>query len=93
VFLGLGTTSCQVAEILTPNPQRPGTYKVVLSREADNFYRMNNGMYLRTTMCLNLALSATAYVDVSVGGMVGTVTIAGPMPTTCRIEGIYSRAQ
>jgi hypothetical protein len=82
---------CDVKRILKEMQPSAGTYKVSLSREDDDLYSTVDGIFVRTTMCLSLALGEDAILRLNgYGG--GTVMFLDD-DDRCNVEGVYSQAR
>ncbi len=61
----LGNT-VDVSQLLVPADLDPGTYKVTVTRKAYNLYKIDGyDYYIKTSLCLELALSQTVYLEIS----------------------------
>lgn len=79
---------CDIKAIYQESSLKPGTYKVFISREEDNWYSiMGSDTYIKTSICLSLALGEKAYLSVSGRGY-GNLSIN---QDECMVEGIYSK--
>lgn len=88
-----------LAALLLAFPSTPSeaAYKVSVTRKQSNLYAIDGtSFYVATSMCLNLAIMDTAYLDVTtVGGTSkGTMYITKSYgdPDTCRIVGTYAKS-
>jgi hypothetical protein len=87
VFLDAGE-SCDVKSVYGPSSIKPGRYSVTVSRQDDNwFVLIGLNTFVRTTMCLSLALADDAVLIVSAPG-VGRLLLIDE-DDECRVEGIY----
>lgn len=59
---------CDVRRVLQQADVTPGAYKVQVTQEADDLYSTLEGTFIRTSMCLNLAIGQEAVVRIGVGG-------------------------
>lgn len=59
---------CDVRRVLKQADVTPGTYKVQVTQEADDLYSTLEGTFIRTSMCLNLAIGQEAVVRIGPGG-------------------------
>jgi hypothetical protein len=81
--------TCRVKAVYGKADVDPGTYKVTVSRESDDWYSIfGTDLFLRTSMCLSLALAEEAVLDLQPGGM-GTLHLADSRQ--CFVEGVYTR--
>jgi hypothetical protein len=80
---------CDVKRILKETRVNPGTYDVTLTREDDNLYSTPDGTLLRTSLCLNLALSEEAILRMN--GFGGTVIFLDDKDK-CDVETVLSQA-
>lgn len=79
---------CPVKAVYGPNEQEAGKYSVTINREDDDWYEVwGQGIYLKTSACLSLALAEDAILALSAGGY-GTLYVEGD---ECSVEGVYSR--
>lgn len=80
---------CDVKAVFGPSNQKSGKYKVTVSREDDDWYEIfGSGTYIRTSMCLSLALGEEAILAL-VGGGVGSLIFKDG--NSCMVEGLYSK--
>jgi hypothetical protein len=80
---------CDVKALFGPSNQRPGKYRVAVSREDDDWYEITGvDAYIRTSMCLNLALGDDAVLLLR-GGGIGTLIFSDG--DTCMVEALYSK--
>jgi len=87
IFLDSGD-KCDVKAVYGRSEQTAGRYAVTVNREEDNWYEIwGQGIYIKTSLCLSLALGEEAILSISAGGF-GTLYIDGD---ECMVEGIYSR--
>lgn len=89
VFLD-DTEKCDVKRILKEMRTTAGTYNVTLSHEDDNLYSTLDGIFVRTSMCLSLALGEDAVLRLN--GYGGGTVIFLDDNARCDVEGIFSRA-
>jgi hypothetical protein len=82
---------CDVKRILKEMQASAGTYKLSLSREDDNLYSTMDGIFVRTTMCLNLALGEDAVLRLN--GYGGGTVIFLDDDDRCDVEGVFSQAR
>jgi hypothetical protein len=62
-----------VSELLVPAQLKAGTYQISVTRKDTNFYRIDGyNYYIKTRLCLELALSQKAYLEVN--GMFSKLT-------------------
>lgn len=79
---------CDIKAIFKEADLKQGTYEVVISRDDDNWYSiMGSDNYIKTSLCLSLALGEQAYLSVKAGGY-GDISIN---QDECMVEGIYSK--
>lgn len=82
---------CDVKAVFGKSDQSPGTFKVHISHEADDWYEVQEtGGYLKTFMCLELSYSEQAVLVVNAGGM-GQLTFSGGR--SCQVEAFYSKVR
>lgn len=80
---------CDVKAVFGPSNQSPGKYKVTVSREDDDWYEIFGlNTYIKTSMCLSLALGEEAVLSHK-GGGVGTLIFNDG--NSCMVEGLYSK--
>lgn len=80
--------SCQVKAVYGKSEQAPGNFMVTVNREDDDWYEVfGQGIYIKTSACISLALGTEAVLTIAAGGY-GTLHIEG---NQCMVEGIYSR--
>ena len=85
IFLNTGQT-CDVKGVYSRVNQTPGKYRVTVSHEDDDWYEvLGQGLYIKTDMCLSLALGEEAILSLNSYGM-GRMFIDG---NECMVEGIY----
>jgi hypothetical protein len=90
VFLD-DTEKCDVKRILKEMQPAAGTYNVSLSHEDDNLYSTMDGIFVRTNMCLNLALGEDAVLRLN--GYGGGTVIFLDDNDRCDVEGVFSQAR
>lgn len=79
---------CDVNGVYGQSEQAAGDYSVTLNREDDDWYEIwGQGLYIKTSACLSLALGEDAILSLSGGGY-GTLYIGYE---ECMVEGVYSR--
>lgn len=62
---GYGSTT-EVSQLLIPTSLEKGRYEVSVSKESDNLYLVDGqNLYLRTSMCLELATMSDAILEVA----------------------------
>ena len=62
---GYGSTT-EVSKILMPVSLEKGRYEVSVSKESDNLYLIEGkNLYLRTSMCMEMAMMADAVLEVA----------------------------
>lgn len=87
IFLN-STTKCDVKGLYSKSSQRPGSYQVSVTRESDDWYEIfGQDMYIKTSMCLSLALGTEAFLKIDSFGT-GFIVIDNDR---CSVEGIYSK--
>ncbi len=87
VFLDSGG-KCDVQGIYSKRNKTLGKYIVTVSKESDNLYKVyGQNLYIRTSMCLNMALAEEAILTIGSYGY-GSLHIGND---TCTVEGVYSR--
>lgn len=87
VFLD-SESRCDVKAVYQSVSQQAGNYSVIVSHEDDDWYEIwGQDLYIRTSMCLSLALGEDAVLSLHSGGF-GTLYVGGD---ECQVEGIYSR--
>lgn len=89
VFLDEGS-SCDVKGVYGDADPSPGKYSVTVNREDDDWYEIwGTDSFVKTSMCLNLALGEAAILKVSAGGY-GTLIFVDD-GDSCSVEGVYSK--
>jgi len=79
---------CDIKAIYEEANQNAGKYSVTVSREEDDWYEIwGEDMFIKTSSCLNLALSDKAVLDISSSGY-GTLYFDDD---ECMVEGIYAK--
>ena len=79
---------CNVKAVYGPSEQEAGNYSVTINREDDDWYEIwGEGIYIKTSACLSLALAEDAVLVLSAEGY-GTLYVEDD---ECAVEGIYSR--
>ncbi len=87
IFLDSGG-KCDVKGVYSKVNQPSGKYKVSVSQDGDNWYEIwGQNLYIKTDMCLSLALGEEAILSISAQGF-GTMYVGGD---ECMVEGIYAR--
>ncbi len=80
---------CDVKGVFAASEQKPGKYSVSVSRDEDDWYEVFGAdLYIKTSLCLQLALGDDAVLSVGAGGTGRLVFEDGD---SCAVEGIYSR--
>ena len=80
---------CDVKAVFGLSSQAPGNYGVTVSREDDDWYEVfGTGMYIRTSLCLSLALADDAYLTLSPYGNGELLFADGD---SCTVEGVYEK--
>ena len=78
---------CDVKAVYGPSEQEAGKYAVTINREDDDWYEVwGQGIYIKTSACLSLALGEDAVLVLSAGGY-GTLYVEDE---ECMVEGVYS---
>ena len=81
--------SCDVMAVYGSADIEPGTYKVTISHESDDWYEvMGADLFIQTSLCLRLDLGTEVILRVYEGGF-GRVYF--PDDEDYMVEGIYSR--
>ncbi len=89
VFIDEGS-SCDVKAVFGQSNQSPGKYKVTVSREDDDWYEVfGTDTFIKTSACLNLALSDDAILKLSGPGY-GSIYFIDD-DDDCMVEGVYSK--
>jgi hypothetical protein len=79
---------CDVKAVYGSSEQEAGEYAVTVNREDDDWYEVwGQGVYIKTSGCLSLALGEKAVLSVSAGGY-GTLCVGDD---ECMVEGVYSK--
>ena len=87
IFLDSGE-KCDVKAVYGPINQEPGNYSVTINREDDDWYEIwGEGIYIKTSACLSLALGEEAVLSLVASGF-GRLFVEGE---ECMVEGLYSR--
>lgn len=87
IFLNSGG-KCDVSAVYGETNQNPGEYLVRINRKDDNWYEIwGEGVYIKTTGCLSLALGQEAVISINAGGR-GTLHVDGYQ---CSVDGLYSK--
>jgi hypothetical protein len=82
--------SCAVKGVYAGVTLRPGKYNVTVSREDDDWYHIDGTeQFIKTAMCLSLALGEDSLLKVDSGSF-GTVYFLDDRDN-CQVEGIYER--
>jgi len=82
--------SCDVKSVYARIDLSPGKYNVSVSREDDNWYRIDGtDQYIKTSICLGLALGEDSLLKMDSGSF-GTVYFLDDRKN-CQVEGIYER--
>ena len=89
VFIDEGS-SCDVKAVYGESDLTPGKYKVSVSREDDDWYEVfGTDTFIKTSMCLNLALGEDAILKLSGSGY-GTLFFIDD-DDDCMVEGVYTQ--
>ena len=79
---------CDVKAVYGPSEQKGGKYAVTVNREEDDWYEVwGQGVYIKTSACLSLALGEEAVLVLNAGGY-GTLHVGDD---ECMVEGVYSK--
>lgn len=82
---------CDVKRILREASVSPGTYRVSLTHEDDDFYSTLDDMFIKTSMCLSLTVGGEAILRLNgYGG--GTVFFLDE-DESCDVEAVFSRVR
>jgi hypothetical protein len=88
IFLNEGK-KCDVKGVYGSTDLKPGTYQVTVSREADDWYEiLGMDAFIKTMLCLRLALGEDAVLKVEAGGVGKLIFDDGD---NYLVEGVYSR--
>jgi hypothetical protein len=83
--------SCDVKAVFQKTTPEAGKYAISVRRESDDWYQVDGGtMYLKTSMCLSLALGEDAYLNLESDGSGRLVFENGGR---CSVEAIYIKAR
>lgn len=89
IFLDEGE-SCDVEAVFGASDASPGKYDVTVSREDDDWYEVfGTDTFIKTSLCLNLALGERAILKLNAGGY-GTLFFIDS-DDQCSVEGVYSK--
>ncbi|KFN42702.1 hypothetical protein N787_03355 [Arenimonas metalli CF5-1] len=89
IFLDEGE-SCDVKAVFGASDASPGKYDVTVSREDDDWYEVfGTDTFIKTSLCLNLALGESAILKLNAGGF-GTLFFIDS-DDQCSVDGIYSK--
>ena len=87
IFIDSGG-KCDVKAVYGPIELQAGKYAVTVNREDDDWYEVwGQGVYIKTSGCLNLALGEEAVLSMSAGGY-GTLYVGDDQ---CMVEGVYAK--
>ena len=78
-------------QILKETSVSEGDYKVSITREADNWYSTLEGVFVRTKLCLSLAIGDDAVLRMN--GFGGGTIIFVDDREECDIEGLFSKVR
>lgn len=79
---------CDVKATYGPSEQGAGKYSVTINREDDDWYEIwGQGIYIKTSACLSLALGEDAVLSLTAAGY-GTLYVDDE---ECMVEGVYSK--
>lgn len=82
-------SSCMVKAVYGPAEIKPGRYSVTISHEDDDWYEVvGKGMFIRTSMCLSLALADEAILTTNAFG--GGELLFVEDEDECSVEGVYT---
>lgn len=80
---------CDVEAVYSGSDQQAGKYSVTVSCDDDDWYSVMGGaLFIKTSMCLNLALGEEAFLSLGLGGVGRLVFETGD---SCTVEGLYQR--
>lgn len=80
---------CDVKAVFGPSILKPGKFKVMISRDDDDWYEVfGTNTYIKTSACLSLALGEEAIFNHR-GSGIGMLYFKDG--TDCMVEGIYSK--
>lgn len=79
---------CFVRAVYKPASVKPGSYKVRVVNEGDDFYQVSPDTYVQTYACLSLALGRSGTLKINATGQAGWLHVDG---MRCMVEGVYSR--
>jgi hypothetical protein len=80
---------CDVKAVFGPSTQKSGKFKVMISRDDDDWYEVfGTNTYIKTSACLSLALGEEAIFNHR-GSGIGTLNFKDG--TDCMVEGVYSK--
>ena len=87
IFTDFGS-KCDVKAVFGPSDYEAGKYSVTINREDDDWYEVwGQGIYIKTSACLSLALGEDAVLVLSAGGN-GMLYLDD---YECMVEGVYKR--
>jgi hypothetical protein len=79
----------EIKAVYGTSNQAPGKYSVTVSREDDDWYEVfGTGVFIRTSMCLSLALGQEAFLVLNAGGIGRLIFTDGQ---SCMVEGVHSK--
>jgi hypothetical protein len=80
---------CDVKGLYSLSNPKAGTYKVSVSQEEDDWYEiMGSDTFIRTTICLELALGSSSILKVDSNGYGKLIFDRG---NSCSVEGLYTK--
>jgi len=87
VFMSSGS-ECSIEGLYAKIDVDAGNYKVNITHEGDDWYEVDGtGMFIRTSLCLNLALGSFAILTINSSGYGEFITDGDE----CSVDGIYER--
>ena len=88
ILYSRGRGKCDVKAVYGPAEIEAGTYKVTISRESDDWYEiLGMDIFIKTSMCLSLALGEEVILKISAGGS-GYIYFSDG--DECMVEGVYA---
>jgi hypothetical protein len=81
-------SKCDVKAVFGLSEQDAGRYSVTINHDDDDWYEVwGQDVYIKTSLCLSLALGEEAVLTLSEGGF-GTLYVGDD---ECMVEGLYSK--
>lgn len=81
--------TCEVKAVYGGTSPNPGKYSVTVSRQDGDWYEISGtSTFIKTSMCLSLALGEEAFLSMGPGGTGRLVFNDG---NSCIVEGMYSK--